>query len=76
MQKNLNLVSVRYHGVYGIVYGMINNKTEHIKSAGKPVESPGVVTMTSSFQMAKCQPPVVKIMSLRKGDRCAVFTIQ
>ncbi len=40
------------------------------------VEATAVVTMTPSFQMAKFQPPVVKIMSLKKGDRCTVFTNQ
>lgn len=35
-----------------------------------------VVTVTPSFQMAKFQPPVVKIMSLKKGERSIVFTNQ
>lgn len=40
------------------------------------VETTGVVTITSSFQMAKFESPVVKIMSFRKGERCTVFTNQ
>ena len=34
------------------------------------------VTMTPSCQMANFQPPVVKITSLKKGDRGTVFTNQ
>lgn len=47
-----------------VVYGAIR-----IKMAG-------VVTMTSSLQIAKFHSPTVKIMFLKKGDRCTVFTIQ
>lgn len=36
----------------------------------------GVVTITSSLQMAKFHSPTVKIMFLKNGERCTVFTIQ
>lgn len=36
----------------------------------------GFVTITSSLQIAKFHSPTVKMMFLKKGDRCTVFTIQ